>query len=167
MIDDAVANVTISTGSLITRQRRNAGEAHAHGAEFDGEVRPIKTLRLRSSVMLTDATFRHSLEAPLEGKDLPQVPHASASFTADWSLPRALVASFVWHAVSSQFDDDRNTFLLADAYQSDARVAGTVRRWGWQLSIENLLNARIEVGRTPLVTIAPGRMARAGVSWRW
>lgn len=167
VIDDAVANVTISTGSLITRQRRNAGEAHAHGAEFDAEVRPIKTLRLRSSVMLTDATFRHSLEAPLEGKDLPQVPRVSASATADWTLPRAIVASFVWHAVSTQFDDDRNTFLLADAYQSDARIAGTIRRWGWQASVENLFDARIEVGRTPLVTIAPGRTGRVGFSFRW
>jgi hypothetical protein len=33
--------------------------------------------------------------------------------------------------------------------------------------MENAADARIEVGRTPLVTLAPGRVVRAGLGWKF
>jgi iron complex outermembrane receptor protein len=162
VVRDAIANVTL-TPTL--RQRRNAGEAHARGAELDGSLRAGPAVRLRASATFSDATFRHSVEPPLEGKRLPQVPRLSGALSADVSLPRATTASFVWHAASRQFDDDRNTFLLADAYQFDARLQGRLGAFGWHLDLENAFDRRIETGRTPLVTVAPGRNVRVGVNW--
>ena len=104
----------VSTGALITRERRNAGDAHARGLELDGEVRPTPELRLRVSGAFTDARFRDSLEPALEGNRLPQVPKASGSATIDWLLPHGVMTSVLWHGVTPQFDDDRNQFLLAD-----------------------------------------------------
>ena len=163
VVDDAIANVTLSP---TLRQRRNAGEAHARGAELDAALRPLPAVRVRMSATFSDATFRNSLEAPLEGRRLPQVPRLSGSLSADASLPHDVIASFVWRGLSTQFDDDRNTFLLTDGYQFDARIAGRLRAFGWHLDLENLFNNRVEVGRTPLVTLAPGRGVRVGVSWR-
>jgi outer membrane receptor protein involved in Fe transport len=63
-----------------------------------------------------------------------------------------------------QFDDDRNTFRLAAATLVDATVSarfGRLRVFG---VVENLFDARVETGRTPLVSLAPGRAARIGVS---
>jgi outer membrane receptor protein involved in Fe transport len=165
VVDDAIANVTISTGALITRERQNAGEAHAKGLELDFEVRPATSLRLRVSGAFTDAHFRESLEPALEGNRLPQVPKAAGSVTADWSLPHGTIASMLWHGVSPQFDDDRNQFLLASASQFDLQVAGRLAHFRWQAVLENALDNRIEVGRTPLVTIAPGRAFRTGLTW--
>jgi outer membrane receptor protein involved in Fe transport len=165
VVDDAIANVTISTGALITRQRQNAGDAHSTGFELDFEVRPVASLRVRASGAFADATFRNSTEPALEGNRLPQVPRAAGSLTVDWMLPHGTTASMLWRGTSTQFDDDRNQFLLASASQFDLQVMGRIRRVRWEAVLENALDNRIETGRTPLVTIAPGRAFRAGLTW--
>jgi outer membrane receptor protein involved in Fe transport len=165
VVDDAIANVTISTGALITRQRQNAGDAHSKGFELDFEVRPVASLRVRASGAFADATFRNSTEPALEGNRLPQVPRAAGSLTVDWMLPHGTTASMLWRGTSTQFDDDRNQFLLASASQFDLQVMGRIRRVRWEAVLENALDNRIETGRTPLVTIAPGRAFRAGLTW--
>jgi outer membrane receptor protein involved in Fe transport len=163
VVEDAIANVTVATN---LRQRRNAGEAHAKGVEIDGDVRAWSSLWLRASATIVDAKFRESAEPVLEGKRLPQVPKVSFTWSAVAKLPYDLEASAVWRALSDQYDDDRNTFLLAPARQLDFQVAGRMRGFRWHLALENALDRRIEVGRTPLVTLAPGRAVRAGLAWR-
>jgi outer membrane receptor protein involved in Fe transport len=163
VVEGAIANVTTATN---TRQRRNAGEAHAKGVEIDGDVRAWSSLWLRASATIVDARFRESQEPNLEGKRLPQVPKVSFTWSAVAKLPRGLEASAVWRALSDQYDDDRNTFLLAEARQLDFQVAGRMRGFRWHLALENALDRRIEVGRTPLVTLAPGRAVRVGLAWR-
>jgi outer membrane receptor protein involved in Fe transport len=170
VVDDAIANVTQSTGALIVRQRQNAGEAHASGFELDAEVRPVTRLRLRLSAVFQDATFQDSLEPALEDNRLPQVPNWTVSLFGDVLLPRQTTASVLVRSTGDQYDDDRNQFLLARATQIDVRVAGRVgpgNRFGWHVVVENAADARIEVGRTPLVTLAPGRVWRAGLGWRF
>jgi len=168
VVDDAIANVTISN---TLRQRRNTGEAHAHGVELDGEVRPWTFARLRASATYADATFLNSIEAPLEGKRLPQVPRWSGTIAGDVTFKSWIGASAVWHGVSTQFDDDLNRFQLLEAYQLDLQLGGKVGPIHWHLDADNALDARIETGRSgnpaaPLITIAPGRTIRFGVSWR-
>ena len=111
-----------------------------------------------------NARFRKSQEAALEGNWLPQVTKTSIALTGDLLLPRRHVASIVVHNVASQFDDDRNLFLLAGATQVDVRIAARWRSLGWQLSVENIGEARIETGRTPLVALAQGRAVRVGLT---
>jgi outer membrane receptor protein involved in Fe transport len=166
VIEDAIANVTLPGGPGIRRQRRNAGDAHVTGLEIDGELRPIDRLRVRASLTLTDPTFVHSLEPPLEGRQLPQIPHAAGSIWAQIDLPRNLDATVIFRGIGAQFDDDRNVFELASAEQLDARLGGRLRAFSWHVMMENLFDSRIEVGRTPLVTVAPGRAVRVGVTWR-
>lgn len=167
---DAVSNVTLSSGSTIVRERRNAGEAHSHGLELDAEA-AMSHVRLRGSFTALDAKFRHSLEAPLEGNWLPQIPATAFALSGDVLLPARHVLSVVFARSSSQFDDDRNVFRLAPSARLDARLAGVVDAGtlevGWHLSAENLTDARIETGRTPLVALAQGRAFRAGLSIRY
>ena len=164
VVNDAIANVTTSTvGTTIVRQRRNAGDANSRGIEIDSQL-TASIFRLRASMTFLDAKFRNSLEAALEGNWLPQVPKTSVAITGDVLLPRQHVASIVVHNVSSQFDDDRNAFQLAAATQYDARIAGRYRMIGWQLSVENIGDTRIETGRTPLVALAQGRAVRFGLT---
>ncbi len=164
VVHDAIANVTLSqVGSTIVRQRRNAGDAHSAGVEIDGEV-SASIVRLRASMTFLDAHFRNSQEAALEGNWLPQVPKTSIAVTGDVLLPRQHVASIVIHNVSTQFDDDRNAFQLAGATQVDLRLAARWRLIGWQLSVENVGDARLETGKTPLVALAQGRAVRFGLT---
>ena len=165
-VEDAIANVTIQTAPII-RQRRNAGRAVAHGAEVDAEYRLFMSTTIRASAMLVDSKFRDSLEPALEGKWLPQVPRSSVSVSADIHPYDWLQGAVVYRFLSEQFDDDRNVFQLAEAHQVDVRLFGTIHRnFSWQVTVDNAADARIEVGKTPLVTLAPGRSVRAGIMWK-
>jgi iron complex outermembrane receptor protein len=163
VVHDAIANVTTSTN---IRQRQNAGDAVSTGFEIDGELKPVRRVRIGASATFTDATFQDSLEPALEGNRLPQVPKATFVLLSDATVWRSIVVSGILRTTSSQFDDDRNQFELEPATQLDLRVAGRTRAFGWYLVWENVGDARIEVGRTPLVTLAPGQAVRVGINWR-
>ena len=75
------------------------------------------------------------------------------------------MTSVLWHGVTPQFDDDRNQFLLANASQVDLQVAARLAHIRWLFALENAFDSRVEVGRTPLVTLAPGRAVRIGATW--
>ena len=163
VVHDAIANVTTSTN---IRQRQNAGDAVSTGFEIDGELKPVRRVRIGASATFTDATFQDSLEPALEGNRLPQVPKRTFVLLSDATVWRSIVVSGILRTTSSQFDDDRNQFELEPATQLDLRVAGRSRAFGWYLVWENVGDARIEVGRTPLVTLAPGQAVRVGINWR-
>jgi outer membrane receptor protein involved in Fe transport len=165
-VNDAVANVTLPSLTGIVRERRNAGQVRATGLELDIEVRPSSMLRVRGAVAIARSNFADSDEPGLTGNRVPQVPRASGSLWVDAMLPREAVASVVWRSSSVQFDDDQNVFELGAANQVDARVAGRLGAFEWRLAVENLFDQRVEVGRTPLVTLAPGRSVRVGGSFR-
>jgi outer membrane receptor protein involved in Fe transport len=166
VVEDAIANVTQSAGPPIVRRRQNAGEARARGFELDADVRLGARAGLRLSALVVDARFRASAEPALEGNQLPQVPRTSVSLSG-YVRPRTwLLAAATWRGLSSQFDDDRNVFTLAAARQLDLRLGATRGAWTAHATVENALDARVEVGRTPLVTLAPGRAARLGLTWR-
>jgi len=165
-VDDAIANVTIQTTPTIIRQRRNAGRAEARGGELDVEAKPWTFTTLRLSAVWVDSHFRDSLEPALEGKWLPQVPSSSVSASGDVMIRRWLQAAAIYRWIAPQFDDDRNTFELAEASQFDLRLFGQIHSITWQVTVENAADSRIEVGKTPLVTLAPGRSVRAGITWR-
>ena len=77
-------------------------------------------------------------EPALEGNKLPQIPRFSGSVDASLTLRKQSIFSLVWHGTSSQFDDDRNQFLLDSASEFDARLIGRAGHVGWSLTIENL-----------------------------
>ena len=58
------------------------------------------------------------------------------------------------------------SFQLAEAKQLDLRLRLGSPTLACDLTLENAGDARIEVGRTPLVTLAPGRTFRIGASWK-
>ena len=105
-----------------------------------------------------------SLALTIAGAPVRATPGTIVRMPAN--VPHALEASAVWRALSDQYDDDRNAFLLAEARQLDVQIAGRVHGFRWHLALENAFDRRIEVGRTPLVTLAPGRAVRVGLAWR-
>jgi outer membrane receptor protein involved in Fe transport len=163
VVRDAIVNVTIAPPPGLVRQRQNAGDAVSTGVEVDGDWQVSAFLRVRGSVQLVDATFDDTVEPTIEGKRLPQVPAVSGAFSADMRSGPAML-SVVLRSVGHQFDDDRNTSRLASAIQVDARAQVRLGRVAAFLVADNVLDARIETGRTPLVSLAPGRALRAGVT---
>ncbi len=163
VVQDAIVNVSLSTSPGLVRQRQNAGDVSATGFELDGAWQVGRPLRVRASLQFVDAAFEDATEAVLNGKRPPQVPAVSGAASVDVQAGRSLV-SVLWRSTGHQFDDDRNTLRLASATQIDARAQWRAGRVSLFVVAENVFDARIETGRTPLVTLAPGRAARVGVS---
>jgi outer membrane receptor protein involved in Fe transport len=159
-VRDTIANVTISqTPATITRRRENLGRTRSIGAEVDGEWRFGEDWRASAGLLLVDATVR---EGELRGKDVPQVPRVQATAQATW---KRIGAQLRWS--TRQFDDDRNElpldgYLVADLFASHP----IARAVDMTLAVENITNADVEAGATPVVTLGQPRAWRIGMRFR-
>jgi outer membrane receptor protein involved in Fe transport len=169
IVDDAIANVTLSTTpTLITRQRRNLGTTQSRGIELEARARPVPTGEVRIGYLLADSTVTEFAPEPgLEGRRVPQVPRHQLTAGGSWSGDRTTIGVQTrW--TSSQFDDDRNQLRLASYFVADLfasyRVGPAVAIFG---AAENLFGEEYEIGRTPVVTFGPPRSLRLGVRAEW
>jgi outer membrane receptor protein involved in Fe transport len=167
-----VANVTLTTTpSLITRQRQNLGSTRSQGVEFEASGRLTNSVTLSGGYEYTDATVTSftvdpalaGLNPSLVGLDIPQVPRHQFTFQASYSRPFILLG-VQGRFGGNQFDDDQNTLLLRRYFTLDASASHTLRH-GVELfvAVENLTDRRYDVGRTPVLTVGPPILARAGV----
>lgn len=163
-IADPIANVTLSaTPTLITRQRQNLGMVRARGVEFSAQVRLPKNLQLSSEYILTDSrVVSFPANLALEGLRVPQVAthqiNAQLSYAGrNWS------AGLQGRFVGKQFDDDQNTLPLASFFTLDAELSRRLSSHAQLfLAVQNITGVRYQVSRTPLLTIGPPVLARAG-----
>lgn len=169
-VDDAIANVTISTGTggAVTRQRRNIDAVEARGAELDLRWR-AGPWRASASYAFTDATVAASGAAiALDGLRPAQTAQHQASATLGWSRRHASL-SLTGRYVAPQFEDDQNARTLSDAFTLDARIAVPLTA-GLALEArgENLTDARIETAITGngIVERAAPRTLWIGFSYR-
>lgn len=160
-----VANVTLATTpALITRQRQNLGRTRSRGIELQADAHLTRKWDVSGSYLFADATV---VEFPantlLEGLRLPQVPRQQLTFQTRYSDPRIATIGFQGRASSSQFDDDQNQFRLGSYFTLDAFVSRRVNeRLEVFAAFENLFDQRYEVGKTPVTTLGPPLLFRAG-----
>ncbi len=167
-----VANVTLTTTpSLITRQRQNLGSTRSQGVELEASGRLSSSVTLSGGYQYTDATVTSftvdpalaGLNPSLVGFDVPQVPRHQFTFQASYSRPFILLG-VQGRFGGNQFDDDQNTLLLRRYFTLDATASHTLRHGvALFVALENLTNRRYDVGRTPVLTVGPPILARAGL----
>lgn len=168
-LDDAVANITLSTTpALTTRQRQNAGTVTSRGVEVEGDWRVDRRWTLLGNVALTRARFGDGPIVGIDGLTVPQVPSYQATVGVRFVDPRYVTASAQLRAIGRQYEDDRNTLVLDDAVIVDMFAS---RALASQLNafaaIENLFDEVVQVGRTPLLTVGLPRTFRVGVRVFW
>jgi outer membrane receptor protein involved in Fe transport len=165
-LNDAIANVTLSvTPALTTRQRQNAGSVWSRGVELEGDWRPAERWGITGNVAVTRATFG---TGPLDGLDVPQVPRYQAGVSARFVDARWLTASVQVRALGRQYEDDRNTLTIGRAAIVDVFASRTlVRQLTAFVAAENVLDAEVPVGRTPVPTVGLPRSVRIGVRAFW
>jgi outer membrane receptor protein involved in Fe transport len=160
-----VANVTLSaTPRLITRQRQNLGRTRARGLELEAQARLGPRWHLSAGYALTDgfvAAFPAGRE--LEGNLVPQLPRHQASLRGGFEGRRLSLGALV-RAVGRQFEDDRNElplggFVVLDLTASH-RLSDAAEAF---VAAENVLDKRYAVGLTPIATVGPPRLLRAGL----
>jgi outer membrane receptor protein involved in Fe transport len=167
-----VANVTLTTTpNLITRQRQNLGSTRSQGVELEASGRLSNSVTLSGGYEYTDATVTSftvdpalaGLNPSLVGLDVPQVPRHQFTFQSSYSRPFVLLG-LQGRFGGNQFDDDQNTLLLRRYFVLDASASHSLRH-GIELfvAVENLTNRRYDVGRTPVLTVGPPILVRAGL----
>jgi outer membrane receptor protein involved in Fe transport len=154
-VDDAVANVTLSTSpTLILRQRRNFGSTRSRGLELEADHRFAREWRISGGYLFCDATTS-------DGKRIPQVARHQATL----QLTRArLGAQLRWS--TAQFDDDLNQFRLRGYLVADLFASHPIgSHLSATLAAENLFNRNIETAATPVITLGTPRSIRLGLRY--
>jgi outer membrane receptor protein involved in Fe transport len=165
-----IANVTLNiTPALITRQRQNLGRTRSRGIEVETEARLTRHWTISGGYLLAGAAV---LEFPantsLEGLRIPQVPKHQATFQARYSNPSVITLGLQARAGGQQFDDDQNRFPLGRYFTLDALASRRLTsNFDVFVAAENLFNQRYLIGRTPVTTIGPPLLVRAGIRFRW
>ncbi len=168
-IIDPVANVTLSTTpTLITRQKMNLGRTRSRGIELDSAVRVSRDIQISAGYTYTAATVVSYSGNPggvdLAGLDVAQVPRNVFTWRARYWNPSRLFASVAGRFVGQQFDDDQNQFPLARFYTMDLELGRSIAsHWEVFGAIENILDQRYQVARTPVTNLGPPILFRIGL----
>jgi outer membrane receptor protein involved in Fe transport len=167
-----IANVTLTTTpSLITRQRQNLGSTVSQGVELEASGQVSSSIMVSGGYEYTNATVTSftvdpalaGLNPSLVGLNVPQVPRHQFDFQVRYTKPFILLG-VQGRFGGNQFDDDQNTLLLRRYFTLDLNATHALRPGvDVFVAVENLLNQRYDVGRTPVLTVGPPILARAGL----
>jgi len=164
-IEDSIANITLSTTpALITRQRQNLGAIRARGVELSASIKPNHHWELSGEYLLTDTTvLRFPPNPSLEGLLVPQTPRHQFNFQVGFTHG-SWTAGTQARFVSKQFDDDLNTLPLKRFFTLDAEVSRSIsEQLRLFVAAQNLTGVRYEISSTPVFTVGPPVLVRAGV----
>jgi len=177
-VHDAISNVTVLERSAwprvcgsvpaggLCRQRQNLERTRVVGLDLMNTFRLGAHLQASLGYLWNDARIRESPTPDLIDKRVAQVPAHTGVFRVQYQHPSVLTGVVQVRYESSRFEDDLNTLRLRPVWLVDAGVRRQIVR-GVELhvSAENLLNTRIEAGRTAdgLVTLGTPRVVRVGL----
>jgi outer membrane receptor protein involved in Fe transport len=165
-IVNPIANVTLSsTPALITRQRQNLGRTRSRGFELDGVAHLSSHGQVSAGYAYTDATvLQFPANTALRGLSIPQVPRNQFTVEARYWNAEKIMLSTQGRFVGNQFDDDQNKFPLGRYFALDLLAAYPLPH-GFSVfaAVENLLNERYMVARTPTPNLGPPTLFRIGL----
>ena len=170
IVNRPITALTISTTpTTITKQRANLGQIASRGVGLDGEWQPLRWLSVVGGYQYANATVtRFDQQPSLVGSWIPQVPHQTATLQLRAREARWGTLGLEARASGQQYDDDANTFRLSGFFTMNAFASHTFRRhYEGFVAADNLLDRRIEVGRTPTLTLGQPQSVRGGIRIRF
>lgn len=167
-LEDGVINATVgAAGDLIFRQRANLGQATIRGIEFDMDVSWTHWTLSASTIWIDSRIDEDPPDSAttVVGNRLPQVPDYRARLAALWQSGR-WTADLALHATGAQYEDDVNDHELAAGVTVDAGVRFELRdRVHLGLIAQNLLDRRLQVAHTTVLTLGPPRTVMLRLGW--
>jgi len=156
-------------------QRQNLGQIRSRGLMLEAQTTRWHNFDTTFGYQLAVATvtaFNSSspAQANLTGNWIPEVPRESVTATANYAAQAGphslanlhLIASYTGHT----YDDAANQFLLHPYARFDLSADRELtRKLSLYASAQNLLNRTIDVGRTPILTLAAPRLVQAGLRY--
>lgn len=166
-LEDPINNVTLATPrpSGATRQRQNLGRARVRGLEVEASWRPSRRWVANAGYTFVEPRVTAAPGHPaLVGRDLPQDPRHRATAALSFDDDDIATVTVQGRLTGRQYEDDRNTAVMARATVVDVLVA---RRLGRHLTVfgtvENVMDRQYLVGRAGVDTVGPPRMVQLGV----
>jgi outer membrane receptor protein involved in Fe transport len=165
-INRPVSAVLLSTNLYL---RENLGQILSQGTELHLDLRPRKAISATFGYQYAHAVVtRFSAQPALVGNWIPEVPRQSFTAQLRAQSSRLGELTLAARAGGRAFDDSANTFVLASFFQLDLSARHDFhRRWTATLTLQDLLNQRPDVARTPTLTLGSGFLAQAGVAIHW
>jgi outer membrane receptor protein involved in Fe transport len=173
-INRPVSAVLISsTATSILDKRENLGQIVSQGTELHLDLAPTRPISATlgyqyAHAVVTQFSGQPSAQPSLIGNWIPEVPRQS--FTAQLRAERRSLGSLTLAARASgrAWDDSANTYLLSSFFQLDLFARHDFGpRWTASVILNNLLNQRPDVARTPILTLGSPFLAQAGLAFRW
>ena len=163
------AVLVASTPTTITNLRENLGQIVSQGVETEARLGEGHALSGAIGYQYAHATVTKFSASPLLiGLWIPQVPRHS--LTAQLRAVSSRWGTWVLaeRASGQAFDDSSNLFVLRRFNQLDVYADRNVARgFSAFFSIQNLLNQRADVARTPVLTLGTPILAQGGVRYTW
>ena len=168
-VNRPVAAVSLtSTPTSVLLQRENLGQLESRGVTTEFQLRAFAWLSLSGGYQYAVSTVtKFQTNAALVGKWTPQVPRNSAALQVRTERKRWGVLDLDVVSGGQQFDDSANVFRLSGFVRMDSYIEHPFsKRWSMYGSAMNLLDRRIEAGRTPVLTLASPRVVEVGIRIR-
>lgn len=163
------AVIVSSTATSILGRRQNLGQIISQGTELHLDVRPRRSIAASIGYQYAHAVVtRFSAQPSLVGNWIPQVPRHSATAQLRLEKPRLGEVTFAARASGHAYDDSGNTYTLRRFFQLDLFTRHDFgSHWSLSASLQNLLNQRPDIARTPILTLGSPLLAEGGVDFHW
>ena len=158
-----------STPTTITNRRENLGQIQSQGAEVRVQVNEGRGVSGSVGYQYAHAVVsQFSAQPALVGRWTPQVPRQSVTMQLRAERARWGTVTVAGRASGQAFDDSSNIyplhrFFALDVYGERELGKGFLAF----ISVQNVLNQRMEVARTPLLTLGNPVLAQGGVRFGW
>ena len=158
-----------STPTSITNLRENLGQIQSQGMELRVQLNEGRSISGAVSYQYAHAVVTaFSAQPAFVGKWIPQVPRQSVTMQLRAARARWGAVTVAGRASGQAFDDSSNIYPLHRFSALDVYgERGLGRGWLAFVSVQNLLNQRMEVARTPLLTLGNPVLAQGGVRFGW
>jgi len=158
-----------STATTITNIRENLGQIQSQGLETSVELNPGRAISATAGYQYAHAVVTNfSAQPSLVGNWIPDVARNTATAQVRLRNPRLGEMTLAARESGRAFDDSSNVYVLHSFFQLDAYGE---RRLGKGftafLSLQNMLDRRADVARTPILTLGTPFVAQGGVRYGW
>ncbi|GAC1646102.1 MAG: TonB-dependent receptor [Acidobacteriaceae bacterium] len=167
-INRPISAVLISrTATSVLEKRQNLGQIISQGTELHLDVRPHGFLSGSVGYQYAHAIVtRFSAQPLLIGNWIPQVPRHSFAGQLRAQNPGFGEIVLAARASGHAYDDSANTSILRTFFQLDLFARHDFgSHWSLSATVQNLLNQRPDVARTPILTLGSPLQAQAGIDF--
>jgi outer membrane receptor protein involved in Fe transport len=169
-INRPVSAVLISsTPTSILDMRENLGQILSQGTELHLDIAPRRAISASVGYQYAHAVVtQFSAQQSLVGNWIPEVPRQSFTAQLRAATPRLGELTLAARASGQAWDDSANTYLLDPFFQLDLAARHDFgSQWTASVILNNLLNQRPDVARTPILTLGSPFLAQAGLAFHW